>query len=88
MLFALRGGIWRFISQPGAPRYRRIGRDFEKRHRNAGHSHEYSDVAKILTVSIGAVLMMPDETDTIDDYMFIADARLYKRNSWAQSSCF
>jgi len=40
--------------------------------------HEYSDVAKILTVSIGAVSMMPDETDTIDDYMSIADARLYK----------
>lgn len=40
--------------------------------------HEYSDVAKFLTVSIGTVIMMPDETDTIDDYMAIADARLYK----------
>jgi diguanylate cyclase (GGDEF)-like protein/hemerythrin-like metal-binding protein len=40
--------------------------------------HEYSDAAKILTVSIGSITMMPDETDTIDDYMSIADARLYK----------
>lgn len=43
-----------------------------------GIPHEHSDVAKILTVSIGSVTMMPDETDTIDDYMSIADARLYK----------
>lgn len=43
-----------------------------------GIPHEYSDVAKFLTVSIGTVIMMPDETDTIDDYMAIADARLYK----------
>ena len=43
-----------------------------------GIPHEYSDAAKILTVSIGSITMMPDETDTIDDYMSIADARLYK----------
>ena len=43
-----------------------------------GIPHEHSDVAKFLTVSIGSVTMMPDETDTIDDYMSIADARLYK----------
>ncbi len=43
-----------------------------------GIPHEYSDAANILTVSIGSITMMPDETDTIDDYMSIADARLYK----------
>ena len=43
-----------------------------------GIPHEYSDIANILTISIGSVTMKPDETDTIDDYMAIADARLYK----------
>ena len=38
----------------------------------------YSDGAKHLTVSIGTVTKAPDETDTVDNYMAIADARLYK----------
>ncbi len=38
----------------------------------------YSDGAKHLTVSIGTVTKTPDEMDTIDSYMAIADARLYK----------
>ena len=38
----------------------------------------YSDGAKQLTVSIGTVTKAPDETDTVDHYMAIADARLYK----------
>ena len=37
-----------------------------------------SDIAKNLTVSIGSITKVPDETDTIDNYMTIADARLYK----------
>lgn len=40
--------------------------------------HKYSDVTEILTVSIGAVSMIPNVTDTMDDYMSIADTRLYK----------
>ena len=43
-----------------------------------GIPHEYSDITKILTVSVGSVTMVPDETDTIDDYMSVADTRLYK----------
>ncbi len=38
----------------------------------------YSDGAKHLTVSIGTVTKVPDETDTVDNYMAIADACLYK----------
>ncbi len=39
----------------------------------------YSDGAtEHLTVSIGTVTKVPDETDTVDNYMAIADARLYK----------
>lgn len=39
----------------------------------------YSDGAtKHLTVSIGSVTKVPDEADTVDNYMAIADARLYK----------
>ena len=48
--------------------------------------HEYSDVAKeILTVSIGAASMLPDETDTIDDYIAIANARLYKAKNMGRN---
>ncbi len=43
-----------------------------------GIPNAYSDIAEILTVSIGCVTKVPEETDTIDNYMAIADARLYK----------
>jgi diguanylate cyclase (GGDEF)-like protein/hemerythrin-like metal-binding protein len=43
-----------------------------------GIPNVYSDIAKNLTVSIGSVTKVPDETDTMDNYMSIADARLYK----------
>ncbi|MDH5553559.1 MAG: diguanylate cyclase, partial [Nitrosomonas sp.] len=35
-----------------------------------------SDISDVLTVSIGTVTKVPNETDTVDDYMFIADMRL------------
>jgi diguanylate cyclase (GGDEF)-like protein len=37
-----------------------------------------SDSVKHLTVSIGTITKVPDETDTVDNYMALADARLYK----------
>ena len=37
-----------------------------------------SDSVKHLTVSIGTVTKVPDETDTVDNYMALADACLYK----------
>ena len=37
-----------------------------------------SDISDVLTVSIGTVTKVPNETDTVEDYMFIADMRLYK----------
>ncbi len=43
-----------------------------------GIPNVYSDISKNLTVSIGCVTKVPDKADTTDNYMSIADARLYK----------
>lgn len=41
-------------------------------------SNKSNDIIEALTVSIGTITKIPDNTDTIDKYMSIADMRLYK----------
>lgn len=40
--------------------------------------HEYSKVADIVTISLGVVSKIPDLDDSLDDFMKLADDRLYK----------
>ncbi len=45
---------------------------------NLNIPNKYSNVSQYLTVSIGSVTKIPDEIDTIDSFMSIADKHLYK----------
>lgn len=63
-----------------------LGRIFEK-FKEAGIEHEDSGVARFLTVSIGAVSLIPDADTTTNDLIAKADEELYfvkhnGRNGW------
>lgn len=45
---------------------------------NLNIPNKYSSISQYLTVSIGSVTKIPDEIDTIDNFMSIADKHLYK----------